>query len=77
MSTESNAIVPKLWNYCNVIRDDGVSYSYYVEQLTYLLFLGMADEETTLLGKTTNVPEQYNWQSLRSQTGTALETHLR
>ena len=39
-------IVQKLWNYCNVLRDDGLSYGDYVEQLTYLLFLKMADEQT-------------------------------
>ena len=42
----SSAIVQKLWNYCNVLRDDGLSYGDYVEQLTYLLFLKMADERT-------------------------------
>ncbi len=41
-------IVQKLWNYCNVLRDDGMSYGDYVEQLTYLLFLKMADERTKL-----------------------------
>jgi type I restriction enzyme M protein len=54
MPTESNQIVQKLWNYCNVLRDDGMSYGDYpsarlragVEQLTYLLFLKMADERT-------------------------------
>ena len=40
----SATIVQKLWNYCNVLRDDGMSYGDYVEQLTYLLFLKMADE---------------------------------
>ena len=44
----SSAIVQKLWNYCNVLRDDGMSYGDYVEQLTYLLFLKMADEGLTL-----------------------------
>ena len=39
-----SAIVQKLWNYCNVLRDDGMSYGDYVEQLTYLLFLMVADE---------------------------------
>src|SRR5437667_11172781 len=39
MPTGSSAIVQKLWNYCNVLRDDGLSYGDYVEQLTYLLFL--------------------------------------
>ena len=42
MST--NQIVQKIWNYCNVLRDDGMSYGDCVEQLTYLLFLKMADE---------------------------------
>ena len=39
-------IVQKLWNYCNVLRDDGMSYGDYVEQFTYLLFLKMADERS-------------------------------
>jgi type I restriction enzyme M protein len=39
-------IVQKLWNYCNVLRDDGMSYGDYVEQLTYLLFLKMSDERS-------------------------------
>ncbi len=46
MANESSTIVQRLWNYCNVLRDDGVSYGDYVEQLTYLLFLKMADEQT-------------------------------
>lgn len=43
-------IVQKLWNYYNVLLDDGMSYGDYVEQLTYLLFLDMADERTKALG---------------------------
>jgi type I restriction enzyme M protein len=39
-----NTIVQRLWNYCSVLRDDGVSYGDYVEQLIYLLFLKMAEE---------------------------------
>jgi type I restriction enzyme M protein len=46
MSNHSQQIVQKLWNYCNVLRDDGLSYGDYVEQLTYLLFLKMAHEQT-------------------------------
>ncbi len=46
MTIESATIVQRLWNYCHVLRDDGVSYGDYVEQLTYLLFLKMADEQT-------------------------------
>jgi hypothetical protein len=45
----TSSIVQKLWNYCNVLRDDGMSYGDYVEQLTYLLFLKMADERTRQL----------------------------
>jgi type I restriction enzyme M protein len=41
-------IVQRVWNYCNTLRDDGVSYGDYVEQLTYLLFLKMADEYCNL-----------------------------
>ena len=44
MSRQS-ALVQKLWNYCNILRDDGLSYGDYVEQLTFLLFLEMADEQ--------------------------------
>ena len=38
-------LVQKLWNYCNILRDDGLSYGDYVEQLTFLLFLKMVDEQ--------------------------------
>jgi len=41
MSTASSTIVQRLWNYCNTLRDDGMSYGDYLEQLTYLLFLKM------------------------------------
>ena len=46
MSNEAVPIVAKLWNYCHVLRDDGVSYGDYVQQLTNLLFIKMADEQT-------------------------------
>ena len=49
MLNEPSTIVQRLWGYCNVLRDDGVSYGDYVEQLTYLLFLKMADEQTSPL----------------------------
>src|SRR4051794_24498484 len=41
-----NGLVQRLWSYCNVLRDDGLSYGDYLGQLTYLLFLKMADEQT-------------------------------
>ena len=42
----TSSIVQKLWSYCHVLRDDGMSYGDYVEQLTYLLFLKMDEERT-------------------------------
>ena len=41
-----NGLVQRLWSYCNILRDDGLSYGDYLKQLTYLLFLKMADEQT-------------------------------
>ena len=69
MANESRAIVQKLWNYCHVLRDDGVSYGDYVEQLTYLLFLKMADEQTKILKKPNTIPDGYDWQSLLKKDG--------
>jgi len=46
----TNQIVQKLWNFCNVLRDDGLSYQDYLEQLVTLLFLKMADERAELTG---------------------------
>jgi type I restriction enzyme M protein len=75
--TTSSTIVQRLWNYCNVLRDDGVSYGDYVEQLTYLLFLKMDDENSRLLGKPSVIPADLNWQSLLGKEGDELETHYR
>ncbi len=78
MANESVAIVQKLWNYCNVLRDDGVSYGDYVEQLTYLLFLKMADEQTKPpFNKPSGIPQGLDWQSLLNKDGDALERHYR
>jgi len=78
MPTESSAIVQKLWNYCNVLRDDGVSYGDYVEQLTYLVFLKMADEQTRPpFGKPSSIPKGFDWQSLMEKDGVELEVHYR
>ena len=74
MSNESATIVQKLWNFCNVLRDDGVSYGDYVEQLTYLLFLKLADEQTKPpFNKPSTIPADLDWKSLLSESGAELE----
>ena len=74
----SQQVVQKLWNYCNILRDDGLSYGDYVEQLTYLLFLKMAHERTQLLGQpASTIPKDYDWQSLLDKDGDDLEKHYR
>lgn len=78
MANDSSALVQKLWNYCNVLRDDGVSYGDYVEQLTYLLFLKMDDEQTKPpFKRKSKIPENYNWLSLIDKDGDDLEVQYR
>jgi type I restriction enzyme M protein len=72
------ALVQKLWNYCNILRDDGLSYGDYVEQLTFLLFLKMADEQSRPpFNKPSTIPAGFSWESLLKLDGDALETHYR
>ena len=74
MNTAS--IVSKVWGFCNTLRDDGVGYGDYLEQLTYLIFLKMADEYAKPpYNRHIEIPEQYNWQSLISKRGAELEVH--
>jgi type I restriction enzyme M protein len=64
----SSTLVQKLWNYCNVLRDDGMSYGDYVEQLTYLLFLKMADERAKPpYSQKSLVPAPYAWSTLLAE----------
>ncbi|PWR73683.1 type I restriction-modification system subunit M [Methanospirillum lacunae] len=78
MANESATIVQRLWNYCNVLRDDGVSYGDYVEQLTYLVFLKMADEQTQPpFNKPSTIPVGLDWESLVEKDGDELEVHYR
>jgi len=71
-------IVSKLWNYCNVLHDDGMSYGDYVEQLTYLLFLKMTDERTKAPYKQKSpVADDYAWPSLVKRDGDELFDHYR
>lgn len=62
-------IVQKLWNLCNVLRDDGITYHQYVTELTYILFLKMAKET----GAEKNIPEKYRWDELTKQDGVELK----
>ncbi len=74
----TSSLVQKLWNYCNVLRDDGMSYGDYVEQLTYLLFLKIADERTEApYHQPSIVPQQYSWSSLIKKDGDELFDHYR
>lgn len=74
MNTQS--IVSKVWSFCNTLRDDGVGYGDYLEQLTYPLFLKMADEYSRPPYKrSSGIPMEYNWSSLTTKRGAELELH--
>ena len=76
--SDSATIVQKLWNYCNVLRDDGLSYQDYIEQLTFLLFLKMADEQTKPpFSRPSIVPTNLNWASLVRLDGDELDLQYR
>src|SRR5579872_3202277 len=78
MPDQSNQLVQKLWNYCNILRDDGLSYGDYVEQLTFLLFLKMAHERTgPPWNEPSPIPDDLAWPSLLARDGDALEAHYR
>lgn len=62
-------IVSKLWNLCNVLRDDGITYHQYVTELTYILFLKMAKET----GAEVQIPEAYRWDKLTAKSGIELK----
>ena len=74
MTSDPKVLVQRLWDFCDVLRDDGLSYGDYVEQLTYLLFLKMADEQQRLLDDQPVVPVDVDWSSLTSRSGPDLET---
>lgn len=69
MSINGNDIVNKLWGMCHTLRHDGIDYGDYIEQLTYILFIKMADE------KGIELPENCDWASLKSKSGTELTDH--
>ena len=72
----SATIVQKIWNYCNVLRDDGMSCGNYVEQLTYLLFLKMANERSRPpYSQPSPIPEAYACPALLARDGDELFDH--
>lgn len=76
--SDSATIVQKLWSFCNVLRDDGLSYQDYIEQLTFLLFLKMAHEQTGApFNRPAIVPEGLDWASLVRLDGDDLDVHYR
>lgn len=70
----TSTLVQKVWNFCHTLRDDGVGYGDYLEQLTYLLFLKLAHEYAQEpYNRDTHVPDSYDWTSLTSKVGEPLE----
>src|SRR5258707_11281033 len=72
MSQTASALVQKVWNYAHVLKDDGLAFMDYTEQITFLLFLKMVHEREELrLEKV--IPKKYNWAALKKASGDALE----
>ncbi len=72
----TSSIVSKVWSFCNTLRDDGVGYGDYLEQLTYMLFLKMADEfSKPPYNRKLPIPKAYTWESLTEKRGAALQLH--
>src|ERR1700676_665952 len=75
-SNNTTNIVSKVWAFCNTLRDDGVGYGHYLEQLTYLLFLKMADEYSKPPhNRKMPIPKAYSWETLTDKSGGDLELH--
>lgn len=71
---QSSTIISKVWGLCSPLRDDGVSYGDYLEQLTYLIFLKMSDEYSKPpYKKQTGIPEGYTWNDMNTLKGAELE----
>lgn len=78
MPEQTSTIVSKVWGMCNPLRDDGVSYGDYLEQLTYLIFLKMSDEYSKPpYNRNTGIPTGYTWADMNSLTGADLENQYR
>jgi type I restriction enzyme M protein len=76
MDNNTSSIISKVWSFATVLRDDGVGYGDYLEQITYLLFLKMADEfSKPPYNRKLPIPKEYNWESLVAKRGADLENH--
>jgi type I restriction enzyme M protein len=72
----TDTIISKVWGFCTVLKDDGVSYGDYLEQLTYLIFLKMADEYSRPpYSRNVGIPAEYSWNTLKKPKGAELESH--
>lgn len=76
-SVDYSSLVSKVWSYAHVLRDQGISYGDYVEQITFLLFLKMDQERTELLGEASIIPSQWRWDKLGPLAGDELELQYR
>lgn len=75
-SNNASSVVSKVWGFATILKDDGVGYGDYLEQLTYLLFLKMADEYSKPpYNRKLNIPQGYGWESLTEKRGAELEVH--
>ena len=75
-TSNTSGIISKVWSFCNTLRDDGVGYGDYLEQLTFLLFLKMANEfSKPPYNRKLPIPPAYNWESLTEKRGAELEVH--
>jgi len=72
----ADTIISRVWSFSTILRDDGVPYGDYLEQLTYLIFLKMSDEYSKPpYNRNLKIPEEYSWQTLIDKKGAELETH--
>lgn len=76
-SQDHSSLVAKVWNIAGTLRDAGISYGDYIEQITYLLFLKMDLERCELLNETSIIPAKYKWDKLACKDGDELENHYR
>src|SRR6201982_1261246 len=71
------SLVSKVWNYAHVLRDQGISYGDYVEQITFLLFLKMDQERSEHLNEPSIIPAKWRWEKLGPLSGDELELQYR